>query len=444
MDLDKVKKLLDKYDVNSLEELEYYLDIDNAKNECSQDPKTKDKNCLNANCYEDTKVPDCRKIIEIYNKYFKIDIGSKKAFIAYLSKHTNKSTSSIANYLSCKSCNKQMSQSIYNSLKIADNEFKKDFCFNLDKKFNYQTLFDTEYLSLKPFLLKDHEVTQKTFKPSYQEDNDMCTEEENKLFNLTQVSKKELKANLSNKNNLEGSTGYRMNLALVSFSRNLFDECEKILTLLSSEVNFKENEMFLQLKAKVLSAQGRDKDAISILHTLIEDTQPKIHTEANNLLAASIKREALNTFSLYGDEKKLSRSLAEAKDIYHTVFKLNNDYYPALNYMYLEAIGKYIDNANKSTVQIMQSEFKNIWASIDFKIDDWWSYIASVEYLILQEEYKEALAQLNQHFDSIDSFEINDFNLMSTIRQLEFFSRFCTHTGLGDIIVLLKSHLPQT
>ena len=82
MNFNDIQELLKKYNINSLDELEYYLDKDGGKDECIDDPI--EKNCINAQCYEDTFVPDCRKIIEIYNKYFKDDIKSKNLLLSTL------------------------------------------------------------------------------------------------------------------------------------------------------------------------------------------------------------------------------------------------------------------------------------------------------------------------------------------------------------------------
>ncbi len=443
MDLVEVEKLLVKYGIQSLDELEYYLDIDNAKDECIDDPE-EDRNCINSKCYEEVGVPDCRKIIEVYNKYFKHDIKSKKVFIEHLSKHISKSKSSIENYLSCKSCNQQMAKSIQNSLKISDVDFKQDFCFNLERKFNYHTLFEIDYLSVKQFLLKDHEITKDNFKEEFSQNNEVLTvEEKEAIFNLTYVPKEELKRNLLNIENIQGSNSYKMNLALAAFNRNLIEKSSEIVNILLQDDTFKNNKELLQLKAKILSSQKQDKEAIVLLNELIEMTNPEIDTETNNLLAASIKREAFNEFLLYSDEEQLVDKLTHAKEIYFSVYRLNNDYYPALNYMYLEAMQRYIENADVAKIKHMHTEFETIWKNLHHKINDWWSYIASVEYLILQGEYSEALTQLKEHFNTTDTYEINDFNLMSTIRQLELYANFCADGELKDIIDFLKEYLPE-
>ena len=444
MNLQKVAELLEKYNIQTLEDLEYYLDINNAVDECIDDPENESKNCINAKCYEDIFVPDCRKIIEVYNKYFKNDIQSKKLFIQYLVDHTNKSHSSIENYLSCKSCNQQIMKSISNSLKISDSTFKKDFCFNLEKKFNYVTLFETEYTSIEQFLIKEHEMTKDNFKPTFtQEDNVMNKDEEERLYNLTHVSKEELIANFANVDNLSGSNSYKMNLALAAFDRNLIDESSKIVDMLSLEEEFNSNQELQQLKAKILSSQTKDKEAITLLTKLVELKKPDIDTETNNLLAASIKRDAFNEFSHYGDEEKLAERLSLAKDIYFFVYKLNNDYYPALNYMYLESMLAYINHGDMERIKKMRIDFEKIWSGLNHRMNDWWSYISSMEYLILQGEYAEVLIELKKHFYSIDEFEINDFNLISTIRQLELFSNFCSDQELNEIITFLKGYLTK-
>ena len=445
MDLVEVEKLLVKYGIKSLDELEYYLDIDNGIDECIDDPEDERKNCINAKCYENIFVPDCRKMIEIYLKYFKDEIQSKKLFIQYLVDHTNKSHSSIENYLSCKSCNQQIMKSITNSLKISDSTFKRDFCFNLEKKFNYVTLFETDYTSIEQFLIKEHEMTKNNFKPTFtQEDQVMTKEEEERLFALTHVSKQSLKTNLSNEDNLKGSNSYKMNLALASFDRNLIEESSKLVDILLEEKEFCSNQVLMQLKAKILSIQKRDKEAIILLEKLVALEKPNINTETNNLLAASIKRDAFDTFALYSDEKKLVERLTLAKEMYASVNKLNNDYYPALNYMYLESMLAYMKNDNEGKMIEMRVKFEIMWSGLNHKVNDWWSYVSSMEYLVLQGRYDEVLFELKKYFNTVEKFEINDFNLISTIRQLELFSRFCTDRELLQIIDFLKDQLARS
>ena len=438
MNQNEVEKLLEKYNIQTIEELEYYLDRDKAGDECMDDPEK--KNCTNAQCYENIFVPDCRKIIEIYNKYFKSDISKKKDFIAYLERHTEKSHSSIENYLSCKSCNQQMQKSINHSLKISDYDFKKDFCYNLDKKFNYTTLFETDYLTIKQFLFKDHEITRDTFKAGFtQKDHTMTEEEEKRLFDITHVSKEKLRANLSETKNLQGSTAYRMNLALAAFERHLVDESYSLVEALSKDETLQTNEAFLQLKAKILSNKKRDKEAIALLEALVERTKPDINAETYNLLAASIKREAFSEFELYGDEVFLSTELNRAKEIYLAVYKLNNDYYPALNYMYLELMLMYMHQASPETVAQKRKIFAAMWEGMEHQVNDWWSFIAAIEYLILSGDYRQALSDLKDSAEELKALEVSDFNLYSTVRQLELYAEFCTDVALREIITFLKN-----
>ncbi|MDQ7084222.1 MAG: hypothetical protein Q9M36_04490 [Sulfurovum sp.] len=135
--------------------MEYCLSEFESNNECIDDEIQEAKDCLNAKCYDAYFVPDCRKMIEIYQKYFQKDIASKKSFITYLNACTSKSKSSIENYLSCKSCNQQIRKGIQSSLKISDSEFKKDFCNNLSIKFNYDKVFQTDYRSVHQFLNRE-------------------------------------------------------------------------------------------------------------------------------------------------------------------------------------------------------------------------------------------------------------------------------------------------
>ena len=233
-----IKQILNKFNITSVsqleEQLEYYLNaLDPHYDDCGDDPI--DKDCTNSNCYEDFFVPDCRKLIEIYNKYFKKDITNRKHFIEYLVEYTNTKQSSIENYLYCRSCNQQIRKGTQASLKIPNSEFKKDFCKNLVIKFDYNSLFETEYISIKQFLNKEHQITSDTFIPIYNEEDKMTTDEEKKLFDIVHTSKKEFQNNLKNKENLLGSDKYIFNLASYAFERGLTTEAMNILDKLEKE-----------------------------------------------------------------------------------------------------------------------------------------------------------------------------------------------------------------
>lgn len=435
MTYEEIISILDKYNIGTINELEYCLSVFDTYDECQDDPVDSDKNCTNAKCYEEYFVPDCRKIFEIYEKYFQKDIKTKKLFIKYLEDSTSKSKSSIENYMSCKSCNQQIKNGIQNSLKISDSEFKKDFCNNLSIKFSYKNLFETEYQSIGQFLNMEHQVTIDNFIPLYNEEDAMTKEEEKKLFDIVHVSKEEFKNNLSKKENLIGSDKYIFNLASYAFDRGLVDECMILLdNLTKTSQEYPQKVKFLQLKAKVLSYQNKDREAIEILKELIEITKPSIDAESNNLLAASIKRDAFSEYEKYSDEKLLVKRLSEAKDIYHSVYKLNTDYYPALNYIYLNFMLGYINNEDKKYFIDLQNKTKSIWESTNHKITDWWSFVANVEYLILMGQYDDAKQQLEIHFDELDKDEITEFNISSTLRQLNLYRNFCNEKELSDII----------
>ena len=307
MTFEQIKKILDKFKITSLsqleEQLEYYINaLDPHYDDCGDDPI--DKDCTNSNCYEDFFVPDCRKLIEIYNKYFKKDITNRKHFIEYLSEHINTKQSSIENYLYCRSCNQQIRRGTQASLKIPNSEFKKDFCNNLNIKFDYKSLFETEYTSIKQFLNKEHKITSETFKPMYNEEITISKDEEKKLFDVVYTTKEQFKINLKNETNLIGSETYLFNLASYAFNRGLYDESMKILEKLKISQNYSSKVEFLQLKAKLLSNKNQDKEAIAILKEL--NSKSNVDAETYNLLAASIKRDAFNEYEKYIKEETLA------------------------------------------------------------------------------------------------------------------------------------------
>jgi hypothetical protein len=162
--------------------------------------------------------------------------------------------------------------------------------------------------------------------------------------------------------------------------------------------NYSRKTEFLQLKAKLLSNQKKDKEAITVLKELISDNKSNIDSEAYNLLAASIKRDAFNQDKIDKSDEILAAKLTEAKDIYYSVYNLNKDYYPALNYIYLQFMLAHINNDNLDTIT---NEAKNIWSKTNHKITDWWSFISNIEFLILVGQYEDAKDELNNHFDVI-------------------------------------------
>lgn len=448
MTYESIKIILNKYNITTIDQLEYCLSVFDSNDECLDDPNEDEKNCMNAKCYE-YGVPDCRKIVEIYNKYFQKDISKKDIFVSYLEKNTSKSKSSIANYLSCKSCNQQIKkrqkkklnsdaeEDFYINLKISDSDFKKDFCNNLSIKFSYESLFQTEYKTIKQFLNKEHQITSDTFMPKYiEKDNTMTKDEEKRLFEISHTSKDEFKLNLQDKENLKGSYIYLLNLAINALDRNIINECEIILNEISNK--FKDqlkSENYIQLKVKVLSLKQKDKEAIFLLKELIKEAQSRINPETYNLLAASIKRDAFSEYNLYKNEKILIDKLIESKDIYYSVYKLTNDYYPALNYIYLLFMLAHINNEKQEYFENILNESEEIWKNVNLQIKDWWSYISNIEFLILTEKYNEAKKLIEGHFKDLDKDEITDFNTTSTLRQLNlYFENFCKDKRLKEII----------
>lgn len=443
MTCEEIKKILDEYKIYTIADLKYYLEVFDKSDECIDDPEQEEKNCLNSKCYEEFFVPDCRKIIEVYKRYFQKEIKTKKQFIHYLVENIDKKISSIENYMSCKSCNQQVEKNVLTSIKISDSDFKKDFCNNLSIKFSFKTLFETDYTSIGQFLKIEHQVTRDTYIPNFiKDDNIMTDNEEKHLFDVIHTSKENLQNYLQIDSNIDGSYVYLFNLALAAFNRNLSKESDLVLDKISkSHPQFSTSEEYLQLKAKILSSLKKDDEAIEILKKLIESKGSVIDSETYNLLAASIKRGALNEFEKYGDEILLKAKLIKSRDIYHSVYTLSHNYYPALNYLYLQMMLAYIDNLDKKHFDTLKEEANNIWNNLNHKTIDWWSFIAKIEFMILVEKYQEALDELKSHFDDISDFEINDFNILTTLRQLELFNKFCSNNKLKEIITYLKELL---
>jgi len=265
----------------------------------------------------------------------------------------------------------------------------------------------------------------------------MNKEEQDKLFDMVHTTKAKLKENIVASTNLHGSDEYKLNLALYAFDRNLIAECENILNLLGEE--YKTQEKYLQLKAKILSNQKKDQEAIEILTNLANSIKPEINSETNNLLAASMKREAFAEYKIYKDEKVLNDKLEKSRDMYFSVYNLNRDYYPALNYIYLQLMLGYINSYDKESLQNIKDEASKIWNDTEHKINDWWSFIANIEFLILIGDYTKAKEELDLHFSDLDTMDISDFNIFSTVRQLKLYSDFCTDAELTELIDYIEN-----
>ena len=89
------------------------------------------------------------------------------------------------------------------------------------------------------------------------------------------------------------------------------------------------------------------------------------------------------------------------------------------------------------------NEAKKIWTKTNHKIIDWWSFISNVEYLILIGRYEDAKYELSNHFDELNRDEITEFNISSTLRQLNLYnSYFCKDPMLKEIIDYIKNIIP--
>jgi len=445
MEYSEIEKLLQAYNITSIEELQDILEL--SAGDCDDRNEDNMKNlCLEKKCFA-TGIPFCRRLIEIYEKFYKQDYPKKHEFVSYLLNKTESSESSIKNWLSCKQCKQDTNGEIVGKV---NNSFIQEICKQLKINLNYENTFKKEYRSIKIYRSSLLEVTKENFIPKVNKDKkeeSMKQEERDKLYDMIHVSRSQLELNLSDVEKTQGSCEYRMNLALYAFERNLSTQALALVNSLTNSEEFKNNIEYLQLHAKLLSNLEQDDKAIKVLERLIEIQKPSIDVESYNLLAASIKRKGINDYFDENNEnnenqEKLYSELQKSKDIYSSIYKINKDYYPAINIIYLSIMLINIESNNKEEVDAEINKLKELWVQSNINDElikkNWWTCISDVEYLILIADYENALIKLGEYMSGLSEEEISDFSISSTIRQVELYKHFCTDSELGKFILELK------
>ncbi len=443
MECNDLRKILNKYNIIDINTLEDALNI--YTQDCDDTHEDEMKNvCLEKKCFE-SGVPPCRRLIEIHKKFYKDKYKGKNDFAVYLVQKTKSSESSILNWLSCKQCKTNDFGLITGNI---DHDFMQDFiqdiCKNLDIKLDVVDVFKKKYKSVDVFITNLLELTEESYVAKLdklKKKNSMKKIEKDELFAIVHVSKEELKKALSNiKELVEGrSDEFKLNLALEAFDRRLDNEALNIVNMLKNSDEFKNDSVYLQLKAKLLSNTKNDKEAIEVLNKLKDILHPNIDVETYNLLAASIKRDAFKEFNLDHIEENLIEKLIESKAIYQKIFDLTKDYYPAINIVYIEMILAYIEALDSEAMKEKDNDLKQFWANVRLDKKDYWSYISNIEFLILTKQYEVAKDQIEYMFKVLDEDEISEFMSFSTNRQMEMYRYFCTDDKLDEFISRLKN-----
>ncbi len=437
MECSEIRKILEEYAIDDISYLEDLLA--SYTKDCDDTHEDEMKNvCLEKKCFN-SGIPLCRRVIEIYKKFYKDKYNKKYEFVSYLVQNTTSTESSINNWLSCKQCKYNPNKKI---IGVVNSDFIQDICKNLEVKLDEDNVFKKHYKSIEIFTKNLSELTKDNFIPRLdkQEKKDiMKKDEQDKLFDIIHSSKDELKKILSNVKNLEGSDKFKLNLALEAFDRRLDDEALKIVDALKSSDEYKDNQIYLQLKAKLLSNKEKDKDAIKVLEKLIEIQSPNIDIETHNLLAASIKRDAFKEWYLYGRDDLLIEQLNTSKDIYQKIFNVNCDYYPAVNIVYLVMMLSYAKASGEDEIKLKIDELKEFWNSVKLDEKDYWSYISNIEFLIVTKQYDKAKEKINIMLEKLDEDKISEFMSFSTGRQMKIYMNFCDDKELSSFILDLKN-----
>jgi hypothetical protein len=191
----------------------------------------------------------------------------------------------------------------------------------------------------------------------------------------------------------------------------------------------------MQHKAKVKSNLKEDGEAIEILEELLKNQEKEpdrfsmeSYAETLNLLGASYKRYAFDIVNKLtesdGKEKLMLDNLKKARKVYKKSLNLpfGNKYYPAINISYLEVIIGEREQQDKDKILDLLDE---LWKDIDFEINDYWSWITDIEINIVFQNYQRAKEKIQNIEGEIDLKDVNKFNIVSTVRQLELYSKFC-------------------
>ncbi len=450
MNKDELMKLLEEYDISNIQDLKDNLKY--VKNLAKNSIPTEEikKPCTNGIDFDITGVPDCRKLRLIYDKMYAKKYKSEE-FYKKVAEKVNLGYESIKKYFLCAQCDKNYktqfkrfdedkdeNKESIKCTKISKKDFLKQICFDLEIKLNYQELFEKKYNHTLDFRSVIKEELSNDYK-GITKDKALALNknEQKKLFNMVYVSKKELETNLIlDSESKEGSDKYKINLALYALDRDLVEQSRVLLNSLKS-TQFENNITYLQLRAKVFSKVEEDEEAILTLNKLIKI---QIDTETYSLLAASIKRDAINNY--FDDYGELEQRLEEARTNYELVFNINKDYYPAINIIYLQMMLTYTKGGQPNDVKDSIKSVKNIWRRSNIKskleTNDWWSFISNIEYLILIEEYNKANEELEKHIQNLNEEEISDFSISSTIRQLQNYNKITDINKLEDFIKYLK------
>ena len=89
----------------------------------------------------------------------------------------------------------------------------------------------------------------------------------------------------------------------------------------------------------------------------------------------------------------------------------------------------YINGGDKKELETEINILKELWESSNISKElgkkNWWASISNVEFLILTTNYEKALLKLEEYMHDLNEEEISDFNISSTIRQVELYKNFC-------------------
>lgn len=383
-------------------------------------------------------IPICRRFREIHGK-FKSTLNATE-FKKILEKNAGFSFHTVEYFYQCRNCDPI--EIILPTVK--EIEILKYICE--EERLDYNKIVridsnDINYTNVQKYieniLVPDEKIDDKSPSDNYssiseKEDNVVLKKEEiETLKELVNTKKSDFINKIEKllKNNVLDNYSKELiyKISYYAFERHADKECIELLNSFDGNklVWFKE---YNQLKAKALSKQGNDNEVIKILKDS-KIKEIKEHGSASdetiNLLAASLKRNAIRGKDELNEESKYQ--LHEAKEEYGAIYRTQHSYYSAINIAYIEIVLN--PNLNNARMKI-----KEIWENINIEVDDWWSFITDVEIDILLGNYDVAKRKIQNINNVLEFKKISNFNVYSTIRQIEdFYLKFAPTLNSLDI-----------
>jgi ribosome biogenesis protein Nip4/transcriptional regulator with XRE-family HTH domain len=231
--------------------------------------------------------------------------------------------------------------------------------------------------------------------------------------------------------------------------KDQIDEALEILKVIqedSSQFKYKYHNKLQHLKAVFLSHDSQRKwdEAIDILTYLYSTSDYfKQEPEIITLLASNYKRKALTDSSKengWCEPHKIDHdSLGSAMILYRKAYELKYEkvkYYDAINRAYLFKIAEVLED-DETAPKRVEELYKDLTVNHRWRPthNNWWEIITNAEFLMLVGKVDEAIKEVEDFLEAQDQKE---FNMQTTIRQLELYIHFTDDQNAIDFCDHLK------